>query len=254
MSDIDCSEEQRLEVEALESIWVGEFELITEEPFTYEVEIKADREDEASNYVVIKMKVEYPLDYPKVIPKVQFKNLSPKNLTISDFNNCSKIFRDTAEELIGEQMIFECIENIRNFLQSINDVFVQKRVQELEEEKIREENLGKKFIAEQRLDYTPVNAVTFGSWLEKFMAERAAQKEEEMKNRTKDELERDSRKTGKAYFKDKQGLVGSNIAFEEDEIDKLIEEGDDEEFKEEEKVYYDEDLFDEEDLDDVDLD
>jgi hypothetical protein len=87
MDDIDPQEEQQLEVEALESICVGEFELITEDPVTYEVVINANRDDDEENFVVVKIMVEYPAEYPKVIPKFQFRNLSPKNLTMTEFNN-----------------------------------------------------------------------------------------------------------------------------------------------------------------------
>lgn len=260
MDDVNWQEEQQLELESLESIFVDEFELITEDPITYEVTIKAEREDEANNYIVVKLKVEYPTDYPKVAPKFQFKNLSPVNLSITDFNQCHEIFKRTAEEMLGEQMIFAIIENVREYLQEKNDVFVEQKQKEEEEERIREANIGKKFIAETRLDYTPVNETTFSAWLKKYMGERAQQREEEYKNRTKEEVERDSRKTGKNIFLEKHGLAGSNIAFEEDEIDKLIEEEEATGVEapiEEEKAYYDEDLFDDEDvddLDDVDLD
>ena len=113
---LNYEEEQSLEIEALESIFVGEFELINEQPVTYEVIINADRNDENDNYIVVKLKIEYPIDYPNTMPKFQFKNLSPMHLSISDFNNCHSIFRETAEDMIGEQMIFEVIENIRQFL------------------------------------------------------------------------------------------------------------------------------------------
>jgi hypothetical protein len=224
--------------------------LITEEPMTYEVVIKADRENEADNFVVVKMKVEYPETYPNVIPKFQFKNLSPKNLQIGEFNNCHKIFRDTAEEMHGEQMIFQIIENIREYLKEINEVFMEKKRKEEEEEKIKEDNMGKKYIAETRLDYTPVNKETFSVWLAKFMIEREKQKEEELKKRSKEQIEKDNRISGRNHFLEKQGLIGSNITFEEDEIDQLIEEEEKagETFEDEEKVYYDEELFDEEDV------
>lgn len=84
--EINCEEEQALEVLALESIFVDEFELINEEPVTYEITINADRLEEMDNFVVVKLKVEYPPLYPKVMPKFQFKNLSPVNLSLSDFN------------------------------------------------------------------------------------------------------------------------------------------------------------------------
>lgn len=257
MADIDCHEEQSLEIEALESIFISEFELVTENPVTYEIIVNADREDEDSNFVVIKVKVEYPEEYPKVMPKFQFKNLSPKNLNISDFNHCHDIYKQTAENMLGEQMVFEIIENIRSFLIEKNDVFVNARVKEAEEKKIADDNLGKKFIAEQRLDYTPVNKDTFSEWLAKYQKEMKAIKDEEYKNRSKDQVERDSRKTGKSYFMEKQGMVGSNIAFEEDDLDQIIdndeEEKDDE--MEDQSIYFEnEELFDDDDIDDVELD
>lgn len=128
MDDIIPSEEQALEVEALQSIMVGEFEMIHEEPMWYELLINADRDDESSNFIVIKIKVEYPPDYPKVIPKFQFKNLSPMNLTISDFNYWHTIYREAADQLIGEQMVYEIVEKIREYLIEKNDVFVQQKV------------------------------------------------------------------------------------------------------------------------------
>ena len=142
-------------------------------------------------------------------------------------------------------------------------MFVKKKLKELEEKKIREDNMGKKFIAEQTLDYEPVNKKSFSMWLAKFTAERELIKAEEYKKRSKQQIERDTRISGKAYFLDKQGLAGSNINFEEDEIDKIIEEqGDDDEEIKDENVgegeemgkYFDQELFDDEDLDDIDLD
>lgn len=257
---LNCEEEQFLEIEALESIFVGEFELINEQPVTYEVILNADRNEDSNNYIVVKLKVEYPSEYPNVMPKFQFKNLSPMHLSITDFNNCHGIFKKTAEELIGEQMVFEVIENIRQYLIEKNDVFVEQKRKENEEKKIKEENLGKKFIAEKTLDYEPVNKESFSKWLKKFEAERDLIKKEEYKNRTKEQVERDSRKTGKAYFQEKQCLAGSNIAFEEDEIEAIAENVDDDEEMIEEnegenmEKYFDEDVFDDEDIDDIELD
>ena len=259
MSDIDTAEEQQLEFEAMESIFVGEFELIHEDPLCYEIIINADREDDDNNFVVIQIKIEYPADYPKVVPKCQFKNLSPKHLTLSEFNHWHTIFRKTAEELVGEQMMFEIVEKIREYLIEKNDVFIQQKIKDEEEEKIREENAGKKYIAETRLDYTPVNKDTFSDWLKKFQKARDLKKVEELSKRTKVQVERDNRITGKYYFLEKQGIEGSGINFEEDEVDALIDDDDDEteEVKDEgedQAKYFDEAVFYDEGLDDVDFD
>ena len=113
---MNWEEEQNLEVESLQSICVGEFELITDSPITYEIEIKADRDDDEYNFISVKLKVEYPDLYPKVMPKSQFKNLTPKFLNPNDFLNCDRIFKKTADKLLGEQMMYEIIENVRDFL------------------------------------------------------------------------------------------------------------------------------------------
>ncbi len=218
---IDCHEEQFLEIEALDAIFVDEFELINQQPVTYEVIINADRNQEDDNYIVVKLKIEYPEEYPKVMPKFQFKNLSPVHLNISDFNQCHAMFKEKAEEMVGEQMIFEVIENIREFLVNKNDVFVEAKLKEAEEQKVKEENMGKVFIAEKKLDYEPVNKESFTKWLVAFTAERDAIKAQELKSRTKEQIDRDTRKSGKLYFQEKQGIIGSGINFEEDEIDKI---------------------------------
>ena len=153
-------------------------------------------------------------------------------------------------------MVFEIIEKIREYLIEKNDVFVQQKEKDEEEEKVREENVGKKYISETRLDYTPVNKDTFSQWLKKYTDEREKKRAEEMAKRSKVEVERDNRTTGKAYFQDKQGMDGSNILLGEDDIDTLVE--DEKEMEEEEDndqaKYFDEDVFDDEDIDDIDLD
>jgi hypothetical protein len=109
-------------------------------------------------------------------------------------------------------MVFEIIEKIREFLIEKNDVFVQLKLKEEEEEKIREENVGKKYISEIRLDFIPVNKETFSEWLAKFTAEREKIKEEEKASRTKQMIERDVRNTGKAYFLEKQGTLSPPLS------------------------------------------
>ena len=152
-------------------------------------------------------------------------------------------------------MVFEIIEKIREYLVEKNDVFVQEKLKKEEEEKVKEENMGKKYISETRLDFTPVNKDTFSQWLKKYTQEREKIKEEQKAKRSKEQVDRDNRTTGKAYFMEKQGLDGSNIMLGEDDIDALVEDEkmDDEEDDDQAK-YFDEDVFDDDDIDDIDLD
>lgn len=155
-----------------------------------------------------------------MFPKIQFKNTSPKLLGVSDFNACEKIFKDTAESLIGEQMMFAIIENIREFLIEKNDVFVEQKIKEDEERRLKEENKSTMYTTEKKIEF---NRETFTKWLKDFGEERKKLKLEALKNRTKEEIERDERMTGKAYFQQKQHISGSGIVFDDDEIDKILE-------------------------------
>lgn len=61
---MDPREEQRDEVEALESIFVDEFELLHNSPFRFELTVHTDREEEDLNFIVVKLVVEFPEEYP----------------------------------------------------------------------------------------------------------------------------------------------------------------------------------------------
>ena len=61
-------EEQENEVEALECIFVDEFELLFNDPFKYEITLHTDRDDEDLDFIKVKLVIEYPLDYPLVVP------------------------------------------------------------------------------------------------------------------------------------------------------------------------------------------
>lgn len=194
--------------------------MITDSPITYEVEIKADRDDEEYNFISVKLKVEYTDNYPKVLPKSQFKNLTPKYLSPTDFANCDKIFKKTADEMLGEQMMYEIIENVRDFLKEKNEVFVQEKLREEEERRLKEENKGIVYVAEKKIEF---NRESFSAWLKKYAEEREKNRIEALKFRTKEQVERDERLTGKAYFQQREHIAGSGIIFDDDDIEKILE-------------------------------
>mmetsp|Transcript_37185 Transcript_37185/g.42703 ORF Transcript_37185/g.42703 Transcript_37185/m.42703 type:complete len:161 (-) Transcript_37185:52-534(-) len=145
-------------------------------------------------------------------------------------------------------MMFAIIENIREFLIEKNDVFVEQKIKEDEERRLKEENKSTMYTTEKKIEF---NRETFTKWLKDFGEERKKLKLEALKNRTKEEIERDERMTGKAYFQQKQHISGSGIVFDDDEIDKILEDDpsaadEPPEEDEERKDYFDEDLFDDE--------
>ena len=154
------------------------------------------------------------------MPKSQFKNLTPKFLNPNDFLNCDRIFKKTADKLLGEQMMYEIIENVRDFLIEKNEKFVQEKLKEEEEKRLKEENKGIVYVAEKKIEF---NRESFKTWLKSFAEERERNRIDALKNRTKEQIERDDRPTGKDYFLQKEHITGSGIVFDDDDIEKIIE-------------------------------
>ena len=256
---MDNREEQENEVEALECIFVDEFELLFNDPFKYEITLHTDRDDEDLDFIKVKLVIEYPLDYPLVVPKFQIKNLSLGKLTPNQMYDCENLFRDTAEEMKGEPMMFDITERIKEYLQGVNDTFVEIKEQEDEEARKREEEVKETFkgmIADTKINYKPVTAVSFVEWDEKFQAEMLEKKMAEQQKETapekKKRLEMDARLTGKQFFVQKNMVTDDHETFDEDEFD--INALREQKREEEEKMCYDEELFDDEDVDDIDFD
>lgn len=116
--------------------------------------------------------------------------------------------------------MYEIIENVREFLREKNEVFVKEKLREEEERRLKEENKGIVYVAEKKIEF---NKDTFKEWLKKFAEERERNRIEALKNRTREQIERDDRLTGKAYFQQKEHIAGSGIVFDDDDIDKIIE-------------------------------
>lgn len=161
-------------------------------------------------------------------------------------------------------MIFNLVDHLREKIAEINDAVVDKfnDIVRAEEEA---ENIAKGPMTTNAgdLNFTPVNAETFGKWCSEFMAK--LQKEEEA-NMT----EADRRLTGREWFKENKALEIEDLTLEdetsipkepESDMAKFEEEkydDDDEEKEEDNGALYDKNLFAEElgaDLDeDVDFD
>ena len=107
------------------------------------------------------------------------------------------------------------------FLLRNNEIYVQEKLREEEERRLKEENKGIVYVAEKKIEF---NRESFKTWLKSFAEERERNRIEALKNRTKEQIERDERLTGKDYFLQREHIAGSGIVFDEDDIDKIIEE------------------------------
>ncbi|KTF89675.1 hypothetical protein cypCar_00007225 [Cyprinus carpio] len=219
----DYGEEQRNELEAIESIYPDSFTVcsfpynisiyavFSEEPISFTITVTSDAGENEEN--------EPPL----------WEIISQENLEDSYTEDILMLLKQQAEENLGMVMIFTLVTAVQEKLNEIIDHIKSRR----EEEKQRKEREAEE--AEKRaFQGTVVTIENFLSWKAKFEQEmvelkKKGQKEEEQSGKGK--------LTGKQLFETDHNLDTSDIQFLEDSGN---------------SVEVDESLF--QDMDDLDLD
>lgn len=103
---------------------------------------------------------------------MRLKNLSPKYLDNRMIDEFETEFRAANHENIGNPMVFETYELLREKISDINEKVVNEFNGIME--KVAEQakvDAAPKITNTQFLDYTPVNKETFGIWCSKFLEE-----------------------------------------------------------------------------------
>jgi hypothetical protein len=67
-------EDQREELEALESILMDEFKLLDQDPFEFEIKLNSERDEPEKNFVRAKIILKLPFKYPEEIPEFHIKS------------------------------------------------------------------------------------------------------------------------------------------------------------------------------------
>jgi len=239
-------QDQKDEIEALQSIYLDEFSLITEDPYTFEIKIDANRDDDSKNHLSVIARIEFTENYPAEYPKFHIKSNS-STIKGNEIMVMEEMFHEMFEKNLGMPMIYEAIEEIRGSIQDRND-----KLEGVEEDKRKNEEskkdvvkvFEKKFVFESRTDYTPVNPETFNKWLQGFVAEMTEKKKQDQSAN-----DGDVRLSGKELFLKRKDLFKDN--FDEDGEDVEFEK---EERKVDEQFYFDQELYNNEELpEDVDL-
>ena len=102
--------------------------------------------------------VELPHDYPHNVPHMRLKNMAPKFLDNKNIDEFEVKMRAANHENIGNPMIFETCELLREEIAAINDAVVDKFNGIIRaEEEARIEQATPKITDTNFLDYTPVN-------------------------------------------------------------------------------------------------
>lgn len=222
----DYSEEQRNELEALESIYADSFTVLATSPASFSITVSSEAEEEEEN-VVVTLKFTYVKTYPDDAPLYEI--ISQDNLEDSDGSGLLALLQEQAQENLGMVMIFTLVSAVQDRLNEIVDQIKTRR----EEEKLIVEKEAEE--AEKvRFHGTPVTIENFLSWKAKFDADLAEMRRKKLKE---EEQSGKIKLTGKQLFETDHNLDTSDIKF-------LEEAGS--------SVEVDESLF--QDLDDLELD
>ena len=251
-------EEQDAEMEALEVIFPDEIEVTSRQPYKFQIQINSNAEVD-DNHLKMLLKVDLGYYYPQKTPDyLVLKNLSPDYLDNQMLDAYETEIQAMAREMIGDQMMFNLCDHLREKIAEINDQVVDK-FNKILDAQAEEDALAKgpKRFDTNNLNYTPVNHETFGAWCTLFMEKM---KKQDLESQT----EIDKRLSGKEWFKVNKAKDFDDFTVEEEEVE--LEDDLDIKFEEEklqddeppvqEGALYDKNLFAEElgDLDDEDVD
>ncbi|EHB09226.1 RWD domain-containing protein 1 [Heterocephalus glaber] len=159
----DYSEEQRKELEALESIYRDSFTVLSENPpsFTITVTSEAGDNDET---VQTTLEFTYSEKHPDEAPLYEI--FSQENLEDNDVIEILKLLALQAEENLGMVMIFTLVTAVQ---EKLNEIVDQIKTRREEEKKLKEKEEEE---AEKQLFHSaPVTIENFLRWKAKFDAE-----------------------------------------------------------------------------------
>ncbi|KAJ3597803.1 hypothetical protein NHX12_001320 [Muraenolepis orangiensis] len=224
----DYGEEQRNELEAIESIYPDSFTVLSDQPISFTITVASDSDlGENQETVEATLKFTYVENYPDEPP--EWEIFARENLEDGDEEEILTLLQQQAEENLGMVMIFTLVGAVQEKLNAMVDQIKNRR----EEEKMRLEREAEE--AEKvTFQGTVVNIENFLAWKARFEEEvselrQKKQKDEEQAGKLK--------LTGKQLFETDHNLDTSDIQF-------LEEAGN--------NVEVDESLF--QDIEDLDLD
>ena len=96
-------------------------------PYSFEVTINSNNEEEERNHLKLMIRFDLPKDYPEVsVPMYRIKNLCKEYLDSNDLYRYEELIRDRAKESIGAPMIFDLCDMIREEIGDLNEKVLNK--------------------------------------------------------------------------------------------------------------------------------
>ncbi|CAL1674030.1 unnamed protein product [Lasius platythorax] len=221
---MDYKDEQHNEIEALESIYCGELEILATEPFyTFAIPIKTEEyETETVNGLSCRLEFTYTSKYPD--EPLLISITEQENFEEGDDEKLKAHLVEQMNENLGMVMVFTLVSAAQEWLNVQWDK-IKVRREETAAKKQREEEEAER----RRFEGTRVTVESFLSWKEKFDEEMGYTKRKELADREGKKL------TGRELFMTDKTLDQSDLKF--------LDDGD--------AVKVDESLF--QNLDDLDL-
>ena len=119
-------EEQETEIETLKCIFIDdELTIKREKPYNLEILIHSSNETEERDYLKLKLIFDLPEDYPNEIPYFRIKNLSADYIDNNAIERFEEEMRERANESLGQMMIFELADLLKEKITSINETVLQ---------------------------------------------------------------------------------------------------------------------------------
>lgn len=226
----DYKEEQNNEVEALESIYPEEFEILDVEPrHKFRISVKSEGSDSLDDIKAepaeIALIFEYTPKYPEEPPIMEI--IPVDNVDEEELEDLREQLQAQCEENLGMVMVFTLVSYSVEWLNTHMEELAQRAKEEFERKKKEQEEAERK-----KFEGTRVTVETFLAWKARFDFEMATLRSEREK-----EDEKNKKLTGRELFQTDQTLNESDLSF--------LGDGEGE-------VTVDESLF--QDLEDLDLD
>jgi len=224
---VDHRQEQLDELEAIESIYSEEINIIGDAPHRFTIPIKTadyDDEDTEEEGRFVLLKFTFTPKYPEEAPLVDFEEVD--NLEDEDVESMQNHIQEQIQENIGMPMVFTIVSASIEWLGERHDAIREEKEEAARRKKEADEEEERK-----KLEGTKVTIESFLAWKKAFDEERLS------KILVKEKTGKE-KKSGRELFMTDKSLNESDIKF-------LATAGDT-------AVTVDESLF--EDLDDLDLD
>jgi len=193
-------EDQNLEIEALQAIYMNDFTMLDEDPKKFQILLVPNPGSEIGNHVGLTLEVSFPSKYPNILPEFKLKSLF--GIDTDQQSTLESKLKIQSEESVGSPMIFNLAQTCKEWLDDNN--IDRQELQRLKKVKAEEEKERK------RAEGTAVTRESFTAWAKRFYAEKILEEK-------RIEAEKKKRLTGRALFENYADLISSDTKFVEEE-------------------------------------